>query len=91
MPRTIADVKRINNDRGFHFFSKSTMRFFSSRIETKGTLINRQYFITSEKFDSSSPRLYTIREAKSDGNINTVGEFQQYKSKQQAISEARRL
>ena len=66
--------------RGGHFFDASAKRFFRSRI-----LIGQYpgadgfYFVTSEQFDSRSPRLYTVRRMSMDcANVQTVGEFQAY-------------
>lgn len=83
---TIDDVKRINKEKGYHFFDRDTMRFFRSRIEKDqlrfGQLIDDKYFITSEQFDEDSPRLYTVRKFNSErGSMNTVGEFQEFKNK----------
>ena len=91
---TIDDVITANKVNGYHFFDKSTMRFFNSRIMTKlneGYLINNKYFITSEKFDDNSPRLYTIREYIGDGDIDTVGEFQQFRTVKEALEYAKGL
>lgn len=82
---TIEDMRRINMEKGQYFFSQSTMRFFKSRIVTKGQLIKDKYFITSEKFDEDTPRLFTVRKFNSaTGNINTVGEFQGFRTSSEA-------
>ena len=79
---SISDVKRINKEKGQHFFSKGAMRFFNSRIETRGNLIKGKYFITSEQFDRDSPRLYSVKKFnKESGSIDQVGEFQQFKTR----------
>lgn len=70
-----------------HFFSPGAMRFFNSRVcsdvfPTK----NGAYFITSEKFDYKSPRLYTVRFFDLNDDIKTVGEFQGFETKAQAVS-----
>ena len=31
---TIADVKQVNKDAGYYFFSRDTMRFFGTQIES---------------------------------------------------------
>lgn len=74
---TIADVKSVNKSVGGHFFGAGTMRYFNSRVETE--LYRGRYFITSEKHDND-PRLYTIRQALPTGEVETVGDFQQYHS-----------
>ena len=93
--RSIADVRRANRVAGRHFFDRDSMDFFNSRIETKGNLINDKYFITSEQFVGSdgvaSPRSYTVREARSDGSIDTVGDFKSFISLSAAKDKARSL
>lgn len=84
MFRTMADVKFKNKASGHHWFSPDTMRFFSSRVET-GLLYGR-YFVTSERFDDDFPRLYTVREVVGpNADIDTVGEFQAYETKLEAV------
>ena len=83
---TIEDVKRINKEKDRHFFDRDTMRFFKSKIEKDqlrfGQLIDDKYFVTSEQYDESSPRLFTVRRFNpKEGSINTVGEFQEFKRK----------
>lgn len=83
---TISDVRRINSESGRFFFESGSMRFFDSKIETSGVLINNRLFITSERFDEKSPRKFTVRGLnKKTGGIDTVGEFQQFKNKQSAV------
>jgi hypothetical protein len=88
---TIADVMEKNRDKGLHFFDKDSMKFFESKIEgkQKEPLIGDKYFITSEQFEldgRKDERKYTLREFNpKTGGINTVGEFNQLKSKYHAI------
>lgn len=75
-----------------HFFDKQAMRFFNSRVaqygyrkitctESETLYHNLIFFVTSEKFDYKSPRLYTIRRLNTQsGEIITVGEFQDFKT-----------
>ncbi len=84
MATTFQNMRQIeyaNTSAGHHFFSPSTMRFFRSKVASRN-VINGRYFITSEQFDTSSPRLYTIRR---------VGEFQQYGSVEAAQRAASNL
>lgn len=86
-----------------YFFSRDSMRFFNSRIAQYGyrkltcndkeiIYHNLVFFVTSEKFDCKSKRLYTIRRLNIDsGEIITVGEFQQYKSSGWANKVAQKL
>lgn len=89
MFNTINDIKYANSEAGYHFFDADTLRFFNSRI--LGGVIGDGYFITSEKYDYNSPRLYTIRHANADGSISTVGEFQHYETAHAARKDAHKL
>jgi hypothetical protein len=57
---TIADVRRHNEKVGQYWFSKDTMKFFASKIES--TLYQNHTFVSSEKkcFDDDT-RVYKIR------------------------------
>ena len=89
----IAAVKRANAAAGQHFFSPATVRYFSSRVESK--LIDGRYFVTSEQYEPSEgppdPRRYTVREALPSGHVTTVGEFQQHATLDAALAAARAL
>ena len=86
----MSEVRRANEDRGHYFFEPATMRFFHSRIG--GTLYGGRFFVTSEcREPVETPRLFTVREAMPDGSIDTVGDFQAYADRRQAIAEIRRL
>jgi len=61
-----------------NWFDKGTMQWFNSRIESK--VIYGRFFISSEQYDDETPRLYTIRYATDQGDIETLGEFQDYKT-----------
>jgi hypothetical protein len=97
--QTMADVKAANQSIGSHWFERSTMRFFNTRIESKlmtrgpseAAPGGRQVFITSERMDENHAREYTIREAKPDGDIDTLGEFQGYKTLEDAQRAVRLL
>lgn len=69
---TITELKRRNAEIGHFFFSKDTMKFFKSKIESK--IIDGKYFITSEV--ESKIRVYKIREFKQTGEVinNPFGE-----------------
>ena|SRR3990167_2108062 len=82
MFNTIQEIERANENRGHHFFKPAAKRFFRSRIGE--TVYGGRYFVTSEQFDYSSPRLYTVRMANDDGSIETIGEFQAYRTSSQA-------
>lgn len=76
---TINEIENLS--KGF-FFDKASMRFFNSRLPQGGHANSESvYFVTSEKFDHNSPRLYTIRRmGLESGRVDTVGEFQGYKT-----------
>jgi len=70
-----------------HWFDPDAIRFFSCRLSRR--IICGRLFISSERFttpftDESPPRRYTIRLATDNGEVRTVGEFQQYRSLAQA-------
>jgi hypothetical protein len=81
MFKTMQEVREANAAAGMFWFSPDTMRFFRCRVGselfTRGA---RQFFVSSEQFSSDHPRLYTIREVKANGDIDTLGEFQQFKT-----------
>ena len=80
---TLTDIKNNNKKAGRHWFDKDTMRFFDSRIESK--LYSDNTFITSEQQSYQHPREYTIRIALNSGvDIESVGEFQQFETLEQA-------
>lgn len=84
---SISEVKRANERLGHFFFDAGSKRFFDSRIGR--TLYGGRYFVTSEQFhgsEGSAPRAYTVREAREDGGIETVGEFQAYETREAAIA-----
>lgn len=93
MYRTIQEIKAANKAAEQHFFDEDTMRFFRSRVESG--VIGGRYFITSEQFVGSDeiaqPRRYTIRVARENGHVDTVGEFQEYGTKGLAVRAAHAL
>jgi hypothetical protein len=87
---TIRDIKAASKAAGFHFFDRDTMSFFKCRIYPElFPTADRVLFITSEQCDPEDPRLYTLRAfALLDGSVSTVGKFQAYVTKEDAISAA---
>ena len=85
---TMVDVKRNNKEAGLFWFSPDSIRFFKSRIESE--LIDGKFFVSSEKNMEDDPRLYSIRKynPKTHG-IDTVGEFQAFKTCQDALDAIR--
>ncbi|CAB4126561.1 hypothetical protein UFOVP75_11 [uncultured Caudovirales phage] len=89
MYRTIQDVQNANAEIGHHFFDRDTLRFFGSRV--LDGVEGGRYFVTSERRPrSNDARRYTIRECV-NGKINTVGEFQAFKSASSARAEIARI
>jgi hypothetical protein len=83
----IVSINEIINMHRGHFFSKSALVFFKSRLPEVGYRKDDIiYFITSEKSPVQFQRLYSIRVMDTKGNINTLGEFQGYKTLKQAKS-----
>lgn len=56
---TLAQLKRQVTASGSHWFDPNTMRCFNSRIAPR--LIGSRFFISSERMDDDSPRLYKVR------------------------------
>lgn len=86
--RTMDDVISANRAIGNHWFDADTMRFFKTRIESGAIPLHSENchkarFITSEK-GPDGVRRYSVREAQPDGTIDTIGEFQQYRTRDKA-------
>jgi hypothetical protein len=83
---TIAEIKEANKAIGHFFFEPASMRFFKSKIASR-TVYGGHFFITSEQFVGSDniaqPRRYTIR-ACYGGRVDTIGDFQQYRTIEEA-------
>ncbi len=87
---SILEIKQANQAIGHHWFSPDTLRFFSSRIHD--ALYGGCYFVSSERDSwTDGDRRYTVRQALSDGRVETVGAFQQYASRNGAHKAAQRL
>ncbi len=83
---TIDQIKEANADAGQHFFDPKTMKFWSSKVGSD--IFHGRFFITSERCGDETRR-YTIREAKPNGHIETVGKFQQFDTPYEAMEYAR--
>jgi hypothetical protein len=89
--RTMSDVRAANKAAGQFWFSRETMRFFKSKVET--SLLRGGYFITSEREEAGSQRRYTIRRENAEHYIDTVGylgEFRTLAAAQAALSDIRK-
>ena len=74
--KTMAELKRLHLG---HFFDRDTMRFFDSVVYPNvRTGKEHWYFVTSERYNQSTPRLFTVRRMGTNGTIDTVGEFQEF-------------
>lgn len=80
---TMNQLSRYNGSRNHYFFYPDTMRFFSSRIQTNPPYKGR-VFVTSERMNWNSPRLYSVRVIQPSGNIETIGDFQGFATRQSA-------
>lgn len=93
-PTTITEIKSLAMSSGSHFFDADTLRFFSSRVSSRvhvGVSGRRVYFVTSEQYDTGYVRKYTVRKIHvCNGRIDTVGEFQAYRTSAQAHGAASR-
>jgi len=85
----ISEVKTLaENGHSKYWFTADTIRFFNSHIsELCWKIKDRIYFISSEKQSEKYDRLYTIRLCLSDGEIKTIGKFQEYEN----MNEARKI
>lgn len=90
---SMRDVTDAYDKNGGHFFDDGTMRFFKSRTPQYAIRQGQYfYFITSEKFDYDSPRLYTIRcMCEKCGSITTLGNFQEYSTRTEAKTHLRQI
>lgn len=80
---TLDDVEAANRSIGNHWFDRDTMRFFKTKIESR--LIAGHRFVTSER-GPDERRRYTVRDARPDGTIDTIGEFQGYATRKAAMA-----
>jgi hypothetical protein len=93
---TLDQIKRAASAAGSHWFDRSALRYFSSRISERVYPVpGGALFVSSEQFKGfSSPdglRLYSVRSCTAAGQIGTVGEFQAHSSSRSAHNHAARL
>lgn len=86
MPRTIAELKALNKENGGCWFDPGSMRFFGTKIESG--IIGGRYFITSEQAPHG-PRMFSVRSFNDAGSVETVGEFNSYRSRRDAVEALR--
>lgn len=85
---SMLEVKQLNISSGRKFFEKGAMRFFKSRVQTIPPY-GGSIFVTSEKYDWKSPRLYTVRAILLNGSIRSLSDFQEYSTYEAAHEAAR--
>lgn len=93
---SLDQIKRAAHGAGSHWFDREALRYFNSRIsENVYPVPGGALFVSSERFrglyEPDGNRLYTVRSCSADGDINTVGEFQQWSTARQAHARARFL
>ena len=83
--QSVTEFKKLNKEKGFHFFSAEANRFFGSRVEPE--MISGEFFLTSERdhYREDNPRCWTVRRARLDGQVDTIGDFQAHSTKQAAL------
>lgn len=88
-------IKAVAREVSNPWFDRETMSFFDSRVSDKvyPASDGSCYFVSSERFDAQSPRLYTVRRAFCDEygefHIQTVGEFQGFNTRETAHRSAK--
>jgi hypothetical protein len=89
---TINDIQAAMSASGSHWWDRSSMRFFGTRV--CGAVFQGQggiYFVTSEQ-PPHGPRAYTIRRFTPESlDIRTEGELCGYKTRKTALRHAERL
>lgn len=88
MYKNIAEIKTVNKAAGYHWFDRSTMRFFKSKIESG--VYGGRFFVTSEQ-PPYGPRTFTIHEALPNGDIKTVSDFLPFSTLDEARKNARKM
>jgi hypothetical protein len=84
----IDDIRDANRAAGYHFFDADTLAFFKSIIYTP--VYGGYFFVTSERAPHGGLRRFTVRNACSNGSIDTVGEgFQAYATQAGAVKAAK--
>ncbi len=81
---SMSQVEQCANMCSSHWFDKESMRFFGTRLDHVAYVDGKgaAYFVTSEKRPrSTDPRAYSVRRYDGKCGIDTVGQFQGYKTK----------
>jgi hypothetical protein len=95
MLKTLQQIKDANEGAGLKWFSPGAMRYFGSRISGKVYPVeNGALFVTSEQLVSASfslARKYSVHFCSDEGEIQTVGKFQAYRTLREAQQQAKKL
>ena len=84
------NLKEQNTKAGYHWFKPDTLRYFGSKVYPdfykKSSTSSKGYFITSEdKGFNDKSKGYSVRVGnEKTGQVDTIGEFNQYSSKTEA-------
>lgn len=91
VPLNISELKDMVKATGSHWFDRSTMKFFRTRIlPTIYSGPGGVFFVSSEQREDHTPRRFTVRRFDpKDGDISTFGEFNKL-TRGAAMKEARR-
>jgi hypothetical protein len=96
MGYTMAAIKEVNKAHGGHWFDRSSMRFFDTRLgQTVYQGPGGIYFVTSEQFHDGAfhgARKFTVRQFNPEtGDVETAGKFQAYTTGEGARAAAKML
>tara|TARA_R110002012_G_scaffold178838_1_gene344081 strand:- start:599 stop:955 length:357 start_codon:yes stop_codon:yes gene_type:complete len=84
---SISQFRQLNYQQGYHWFDKSTMSFFGTRLHTD--IYGGCVFVTSDK-TFEGVRKYSVRVGMDDGTINSYA-FVEYDTRSEAHREAKWL
>ena len=88
--KTMHQVKQLNKSNGYHFFEKSTLDFFRSRLQD-GAPYGGCVFVTSEQNGTRGRRGYKVRAIRENGSIESLSDFQEFDNASAAHSAAKKL
>lgn len=90
---TIGQIKSANAAAGQHFFDRSSMKFFHSKVyPSVYSGPGGVYFVTSEYPDTPSQTKYAVRQFHPDsGKVNSVGGVMAHSFKSDAADAAKRM
>ncbi len=86
---SIAEIREANQAHGYYWFTHSAMHSFGTKIES--SVYSGKYFITSEDNYNGTKRLYTIRQASSNGYVSTVEDFNKFHTLEDAREQVRAI